>query len=150
MKLHQLSLSLFFQKIQFLEAKLGESSIASSPDLQEQYNLYASRLALAAKIRAINKQINQTQFVIQLDELKSRRRVLRRLGYVTDAGVITLKGRVACEISTGDEILLTEMMFQGVFNELTVEQCVSLLSCFTFQEKVRLIAMNSILYTFTQ
>ena len=47
-----------------------------------------------------------------------------------------MKGRVACEISTGDELLLTEMIFQGVFNDLTVDQAVALLSCFVFDEKV--------------
>ncbi|KAG1523948.1 hypothetical protein G6F52_004600 [Rhizopus delemar] len=47
-----------------------------------------------------------------------------------------MKGRVACEISTGDELLLTEMIFQGVFNDLTVDQSVAVLSCFVFDEKV--------------
>ena len=47
-----------------------------------------------------------------------------------------MKGRVACEISTGDELLLTEMIFNGAFNDLTVEQTVALLSCFVFEEKV--------------
>lgn len=28
------------------------------------------------------------------------------------------------------------MIFNGAFNDLTVEQCVALLSCFVFQEKV--------------
>lgn len=37
---------------------------------------------------------------------------------------------------SGDELLLTEMIFNGVFNELTVQQCVALLSCFVFEEKV--------------
>ena len=44
---------------------------------------------------------------------------------------------MACEISTGDELLLTEMIFNGAFNNLTVEQTVALLSCFVFEEKVR-------------
>lgn len=46
-----------------------------------------------------------------------------------------MKGRVACEISTGDELLITEMIFNGAFNDLTVEQSVALLSVFVFQEK---------------
>jgi len=33
--------------------------------------------------------------------------------------------------------LLTELMFNGAFNDLSVEQAVALLSCFVFQEKVR-------------
>lgn len=69
-----------------------------------------------------------------MDELKARKRVLRRLGYTSSADIIELKGRVACEISTGDELILTEMIFNGLFNELTVEQTVALLSCFVFQE----------------
>ena len=59
-----------------------------------------------------------------------------RLGYADAADVIELKGRVACEISSGDELLLTELIFNGAFNDLTVEQEVALLSCFVFQEKV--------------
>ena len=37
---------------------------------------------------------------------------------------------------SGDELLLTEMIFNGAFNDLAVEQAVALLSCFVFQEKV--------------
>lgn len=39
--------------------------------------------------------------------------------------------------SSGDELLLTEMIFNGLFNDLTVEQATALLSCFVFQENVR-------------
>ena len=34
--------------------------------------------------------------------------------------------------------MLTEMMFQGAFNDLTSEQCAALLSCFVLQEKVEM------------
>lgn len=59
-----------------------------------------------------------------------------RLGFTTPADVVEMKGRVACEISSGDELLLTEMIFQNVFNDLTVQQSVALLSCFVFDERV--------------
>ena len=39
-------------------------------------------------------------------------------------------------LPSADELVLTEMIFNGVFNDLTVEQCPALLSCFVFQEKV--------------
>lgn len=73
---------------------------------------------------------------MHLDELKNRKRALRRLGFATSEDVVEQKGRVACEISSGDELLLTEMIFNGVFNDLTPEQCAALLSCFVFDEKV--------------
>lgn len=74
---------------------------------------------------------------MHLDELKHRKRALRRLDFCTSEDVVSLKGRVACEISTGDELLLTELIFNGVFNTLTPEQCAALCSCFVFQEKAR-------------
>jgi ATP-dependent RNA helicase DOB1 len=46
-----------------------------------------------------------------------------------------VKGRVACELNAGDELLITELMFAGFFNDLPVEQVVASLSCFVFQEK---------------
>jgi ATP-dependent RNA helicase DOB1 len=74
--------------------------------------------------------------VLQLEELKARKRVLRRLAFTNAADIVELKGRVACEISSGDELLLTELLFQGVFADLSPEQCAGLLSCFVFSEKV--------------
>jgi ATP-dependent RNA helicase DOB1 len=70
-----------------------------------------------------------------MDELKARKRILRRLDLIDDRDVITLKGRVACEISSGDELMLTEMLFQGIFNDIDVAQIVAVLSCFVFDEK---------------
>jgi ATP-dependent RNA helicase DOB1 len=68
------------------------------------------------------------------DELKGMRRVLRRLGHVSEDGVIQNKGRVACEVSTADELLVTELMFSGVFNELAAKGLASLLSCLVITE----------------
>ena len=41
-----------------------------------------------------------------------------RLQFCSPDDVITLKGRVACEVSSGDELVITEMIFNGVFNDL--------------------------------
>lgn len=47
------------------------------------------------------------------DELRNRSRVLKRLGHIDADGVVQLKGRAACLIDTGDELLVTELMFNG-------------------------------------
>ncbi|RKP09548.1 rRNA-processing arch domain-containing protein [Thamnocephalis sphaerospora] len=123
------------RKTEILEGKLFSSPLHKSPRCAELYSQYAEKQMLAAKVKEAKKKIRGALSVIQLEELKCRKRVLRRLGYTNAADVIDIKGRVACEISTGDELMLTELMFNGVFNDLTVEQTVSLLSCFVFQEK---------------
>lgn len=40
-------------------------------------------------------------------------------------------------INRGDELVLTEMLFNGVFNDLTIAQCVALCSCFVVTENVK-------------
>ncbi|ORX60926.1 antiviral helicase [Piromyces finnis] len=122
------------KKIEILENRLDKCEIKNEENLEEIYNKYHSKIKVDDKIKVVKKEIQHAQSVLQLDELKARKRILRRLGYTSSADIIELKGRVACEISTGDELILTEMIFNGLFNELTVEQTVALLSCFVFQE----------------
>ena len=107
----------------------------NSPRLPDLYNHYAEKVELSDKIKAVKKQISAALSIMQLDELKCRKRVLRRFGFINDAEVVQLKARVACEISTGDELLLSELLFDRFFNELTPEMCAAVLSCFIFEEK---------------
>ncbi len=113
------------------------SPLHKDPRLPELYDLYARKRAAQDRIRALKKRIQATHDVLQMEELKSRKRVLRRLGFTTADDIVDVKGRVACEISTGDELLLTELIFNGVFNPLAPEHCAGLLSSFVFTEKVR-------------
>lgn len=122
-------------RVAILETKIKENKLTSDERLDEIYHAYLNKLNIINKVKETKKKIQTTQDVIQLDELKCRKRVLRRLGFTSQSDVIEMKGRVACEISTGDELLLTEMIFNGVFNQLTSEQCAALLSCFVFDEK---------------
>ncbi|RUS33914.1 rRNA-processing arch domain-containing protein [Jimgerdemannia flammicorona] len=124
------------RKIEVLESKLLSNTLHKSPELSTLYDAYAKKVDLTNKIKQVRKKIQQAHSIMQLEELKCRKRVLRRLGFTSSADVVEMKGRVACEISSGDELLLTEMIFNGLFNDMTVEQCVSLLSCFVFDEKV--------------
>ncbi|OBZ86474.1 ATP-dependent RNA helicase mtr4 [Choanephora cucurbitarum] len=123
-------------KIVVLEEALQSHPLSQSEELPALYDKYMEKVNVVNKIKALKRKMADAQSIIQLEELKSRKRVMRRLGFTTSSDVVEMKGRVACEISTGDELLLTEMIFQGVFNDLTVDQAVALLSCFVFDEKV--------------
>lgn len=133
----------FIQKIEVLESRLLSSPLHNSRQLPALYDQYARKQEVQTVIRATKKKISAAHSVMHLDELTHRKRALRRLGFASDKDVVEQKGRVACEISTGDELLLTEMIFNGVFNDLTPEQCAALLSCFVFDEKVNRIAHDS-------
>jgi ATP-dependent RNA helicase DOB1 len=118
-----------------LESRLLSNPLHNSPRLPDLYNQYAHKMELSTKVKGIKKQISAALSIMQLDELKCRKRVLRRLGFVNEADVVQLKARVACEISTGDELVLSELLFNRFFNELAPEQCAAVLSCFVFEEK---------------
>ena len=111
--------------------------------LPQLYRLFSEKKECEKRIKDLKKRVQTTLDILQLEELKCRKRVLRRLGFTTSSDIVDMKGRVACEISTGDELLLTELIFDGVFNPLLPEQCAALLSCFVFEEKVRYCLLSS-------
>ncbi|KAJ5324279.1 rRNA-processing arch domain-containing protein [Penicillium atrosanguineum] len=125
------------RKIEVLESRLLSNPLHSSPRLPELYEQYSEKVNLGTKIKETKKKITDAMAIIQLDELKCRKRVLRRFGFINEAEVVQLKARVACEISTGDELMLAELLFNGFFNNLTPEQCAAVISCFVFEEKVK-------------
>lgn len=45
------------------------------------------------------------------------------------------QGKAACEIDTTDELVVTELMFNGCFGSLDKHQLVALVSCFVPTEK---------------
>ncbi|KAF6013988.1 ATP-dependent RNA helicase mtr4 [Brettanomyces bruxellensis] len=123
------------KKISILKKKVSSTSIANSPHLEELVKQYSKFVSTKNNIKILETKSKEVQSIIQLDDLKHRKRVLRRLGFISQDDVVQMKGRVACEISTGDELLLTELIFNGTFNELKPEQCAALLSCFVFEER---------------
>ncbi|KAI7793403.1 superkiller viralicidic activity 2-like 2, partial [Triplophysa rosa] len=122
------------QKVEAFEHRMYTHPLHSDPNLDAVYTLCEKKALIAGDIKAAKRELKKARTVLQMDELKCRKRVLRRLGFATSSDVIEMKGRVACEISSADELLLTEMIFNGLFNDLTAEQATALLSCFVFQE----------------
>lgn len=124
------------RKIEAMESRLVSNPLHNSPRLEGLYNQYAEKVAIFEKIRAIKKKIQDAQAIMQLEELKCRKRVLRRLQFINDEEVVQMKARVACHISTGDELMLSELLFNRFFNDMTPEQCAAVMSCFVFEERV--------------
>ncbi|XP_059178538.1 exosome RNA helicase MTR4-like [Physella acuta] len=123
------------KKIEAFEQRLYSHPLHKDTRLAELYEQFEKKTKIANEIKALKLELKKKKSLLQMDELKCRKRVLRRMGYCTASDVIELKGRVACEISSGDELLLTELLFNGVFNDLTPHQACALISCFVFQEK---------------
>ncbi|KAI6678964.1 hypothetical protein NL676_039760 [Syzygium grande] len=137
MKVQSNSYRKVVRRIEALESLFDKHQIAKSPLIEEKLRVLNRKQELTAKIKSIKKAMRLSSVLAFKDELKARKRVLRRLGYITSDNVVELKGKVACEISSADELTLTELMFNGVLKDVKVEEMVSLLSCFVWQEKLQ-------------
>lgn len=83
------------KRIEVCENKLQEFKKVDTKSLV----VYEKKMEIVEKIRQVKGQLKKAQSLLQMDELKCRKRVLRRMGYCTAADVIETKGRVACEVT---------------------------------------------------
>ncbi|KAI7943410.1 hypothetical protein MJO29_013254 [Puccinia striiformis f. sp. tritici] len=123
------------KRIENLNGSIKDHKVISLADFKDQYKLYEEKQQVNKLIQQIQLKISNAENVIYIEDLKKRKTVLRSLGFCNSDDIVQVKGRVACEISSGDELLLTELIFNGAFNDLSPEQCAALLSCFVFTEK---------------
>ncbi len=118
-----------------LKKRIKALPLQSSEDKETRMRLFSRKLELSEEARAIRLESKCIQHVALKDDLRRMLRVLKRLGHCDSKGVIQLKGRAACEVNTCDELLVTELMFTGVFNDMPEEYVASLLSCLVHGEK---------------
>ncbi|KAH7372411.1 hypothetical protein KP509_17G002800 [Ceratopteris richardii] len=125
------------RRLERIENLIETQSLKSLPNLEDRLRSYHEKEELKQLIKAARQDVRAATNLVFKDELKYRTRVLRRLGYATNDDVVELKGKVACEISSADELVLSELIFKGLLKDASTEQMVSLLSCFVWQEKVK-------------
>ncbi|XP_027070815.2 DExH-box ATP-dependent RNA helicase DExH10 [Coffea eugenioides] len=116
-------------QIEQLEQKLFAHPMNKSQD-EHQLKSFQRKAEVNHEIQQLKTKMRDSQLQKFRDELKNRSRVLKKLGHIDADGVVQLKGRAACLIDTGDELLVTELMFNGTFNELDHHQIAALASCF--------------------
>jgi|JI9StandDraft_2_1071091.scaffolds.fasta_scaffold797072_1 ATP-dependent RNA helicase DOB1 len=94
---------------------------------EPQLKLYVEKKNAYEELKDLSKRIRVKSALVLNSEMKSHNRVIKRFGLV-DKGVITLKGRVTCEINSNHEILLTDLVFTGFFNDMTPVEIAALMS----------------------
>ena len=70
-----------------------------------------------------------------LEDYNKKQKVLIALGFINDDLVVQLKGKVACEVQTCESLILTEILFENILENLTAAEAAALLSCLIFQQK---------------
>jgi ATP-dependent RNA helicase DOB1 len=139
LKIQDENFTILMERAETLTKRLASHKLAT--DYPEEVRLalvrrYEKILDMKERARLLRDEAKSFQSMAMKDDLKKMKRVLKKLGHVDGNGVIQTKGRTACEINTADELVVTELIFTGVFKSLTVEQSVALLSVMTFGEPV--------------
>ena len=104
-------------------------------DEKDEKALFEKKATLEERSRVLSSRIKTSELSKFRDELSSRSKVLRKLSHVDQEGVVLPKGRCACEIDTADELLATELMFNGAFAKANPRELVALCSMFVPTEK---------------
>ena len=61
--------------------------------------------------------------------------VLKEIQCIDSDLVVQIKGRVACEMNSGEELICTECLFENQLDDLEPEEAVALMSALVFQQK---------------
>ncbi|ETN43274.1 uncharacterized protein HMPREF1541_02433 [Cyphellophora europaea CBS 101466] len=104
------------------------------PDFLKHYALEHDAHLIKTTIASL-RQLMSDQNLSLLPDYNQRVHVLSDLGFIDAQSRVQLKGKVACEIHSADELVLTELILENVLADFTPQEIVALLSAFVFQEK---------------
>ena len=108
---------LFFKTHRKWEKKKNEISqyLTEYPTCDLQYHEFKEKKHLEIKKQILENKLGDLQKNRDLQrKLRAMNQILRRLGYTNTESKLNLKGCVACEISSGNELVATELLFHGV------------------------------------
>ncbi|WFD05068.1 Antiviral helicase ski2 [Malassezia vespertilionis] len=120
---------LVFQELIPLQA------VIQAPHFLREYQLMHRRKGLEHQIACISASLSDQNLDL-LPDYHQRVDVLKALRFIDPvAETVLLKGRVACEIKSANELILTELILDNTFIEYEPEEIAALLSVFHFHDK---------------
>eukprot|EP00871_Galdieria_phlegrea_P003118 jgi/Galph1/3807/GphlegSOOS_G2484.1 len=101
--------------------------LSSSNVTQSQY--FESFLQRLDEQHRLLEKINSLQWMTSDESLQLmpdyavRIQILRKLEFINEENVVQLKGRAACEINSCDSLLVTEVVFENLLENLDAAEC---------------------------
>ncbi|KAH7886164.1 ATP-dependent RNA helicase [Phlebopus sp. FC_14] len=113
---------------------LERMSCTQCGHFEEHYDILHGHMVLRARIETLKNAISEQNLEL-IPDYEQRIEVLKELRFINENSTVQLKGRVACEINSVNELVLTELILENTLANYEPEEVVALLSCFVFQEK---------------
>ncbi|KAG6897960.1 hypothetical protein C0992_008350 [Termitomyces sp. T32_za158] len=114
--------------------KLSKKTCTACDGFMDHYMVIHAEKVLRANIANLKLAISDQNLEL-IPDYEQRVAVLQELKFIDENSTVLLKGRVACEINSANELILTELILENTLANYEPEEVVALLSCFVFQEK---------------
>ncbi|KAK9078766.1 hypothetical protein SSX86_002824 [Deinandra increscens subsp. villosa] len=134
LKLKDVNLVEAYYKWNHLLQKMSENKCHNCIKLEEH-------IKVAREIKKYKDEVNTLKFQMsdealqQMPHFQGRIDVLKKIGCIDSDLVVQIKGRVACEMNSGEELISTECLFENQLDDLEPEEAVALMSAFVFQQR---------------
>ncbi|XP_033097189.1 helicase SKI2W-like [Anneissia japonica] len=102
-------------------------------NLHKHYEMHEKQQELKEKVEEVKKKLSERSLLL-LPQFQQRQEVLKSLNYFNDNMEIQPKGIVACQFSH-NEVLLTEIIFENILDDLEPHEIASALSCMVYHGK---------------
>ncbi|KAL4400169.1 Antiviral helicase Ski2 [Malassezia pachydermatis] len=118
-----------------LESLITVQGIMTHDDFVREFRLMHKRKSLTREMTRVSALLSNENLEL-LPDYHQRIDVLKALRFIDpDSETVLLKGRVACEIKSANELILTELILDNTFVEYAPEDIAALLSVFHFKDK---------------
>ncbi|XP_057789861.1 DExH-box ATP-dependent RNA helicase DExH11 isoform X1 [Salvia miltiorrhiza] len=114
--------------------KMSESKCHGCVKLEENIKLARELKRHKDEVKILEYQMSD-EALQQMPDFQGRIDVLKEIGCIDADLVVQLKGRVACEMNSGEELICTECLFDNQLNDLEPEEAVAIMSAFVFQQR---------------
>ncbi|OEL22541.1 DExH-box ATP-dependent RNA helicase DExH11 [Dichanthelium oligosanthes] len=114
--------------------KMSENKCHGCIKLKEHMSLMREQKMYKDQLNELKYQMSD-EALQQMPEFQGRIDVLNVINYIDSDLVVQLKGRVACEMNSGEELISTECLFENQLDDLEPEEAVAIMSAFVFQQR---------------
>ncbi|KAI3327101.1 DSHCT domain-containing protein [Xylariaceae sp. AK1471] len=133
-KIKSLNLQEIIQKRQQEAVIIEQTATMQCPKFLKHFAMCHDQWLIKEHISSLRQALSDQNLQL-LPDYEQRIEVLKDLSFVDTNTRIQLKGKVACEIHSADELVLTELILDNVLADYEPAEIAALLSAFVFQEK---------------
>ncbi|XP_072985738.1 DExH-box ATP-dependent RNA helicase DExH11 isoform X1 [Typha latifolia] len=122
-----------YRAYNMLLQRLTENKCHGCIKLKEHIVLIKEQMKQKEEVNALKFQMSD-EALQQMPDFQGRIDVLKEIHCVDSDLVVQLKGRVACEMNSGEELICTECLFENQLDDLEPEEVVAIMSALVFQQ----------------